>query len=294
MRDARQPEPLGPPARPATALRLPLGVVWEETRSDLRIELFPSEEEFVHGAVGKRRHEFTTVRACAERALHRLGRPRPPMVPGRGGEPPWPEDVVGSMTHTDGYAAAAVALRADIASLGIDAEPNQPLPSGVLYIVSTPPERARLEALAAVHPGIAWDRLLFSAKESVYKMWFPVVGTWLGFDDVELRAGPDGTFDATLTNEERGAEGSRPVPAAPWPLGPHPNPPDHGRPRVALSGCIALGPDPCPASHRAAAWVPHYGGQGSSCAVKSRRDGAGPRVRKTQVKKGMLRTEHQE
>ncbi|MGW0580292.1 4'-phosphopantetheinyl transferase superfamily protein, partial [Streptomyces sp. NPDC002920] len=49
-----------------------------------------------------------------------------------------------------------------------------------------------------------WDRLLFSAKESVYKAWFPLTRKWLDFSeaDIDLPAGtagqPYGTFRARL------------------------------------------------------------------------------------------------
>ena len=46
---------------------------------------------------------------------------------------------------------------------------------------------------------VCWDRLLFSAKESVYKAWHPVAGSWLGFEDVEVELAPAaGTFVATI------------------------------------------------------------------------------------------------
>jgi 4'-phosphopantetheinyl transferase EntD len=49
------------------------------------------------------------------------------------------------------------------------------------------------------HPQIAWDRLLFSAKESVYKAWFPIARSWLDFEDALITADPvDGTFTARL------------------------------------------------------------------------------------------------
>jgi 4'-phosphopantetheinyl transferase EntD len=37
---------------------------------------------------------------------------------------------------------------------------------------------------------VHWDRLLFSAKESVYKAWYPLTGKWLDFfeADIELFA----------------------------------------------------------------------------------------------------------
>ena len=86
--------------------------------------------------------------------------------------------------RTEGYRAAAVARVSDqIWSVGIDAEPHQPLPEGVLDLVSLPSERAQCQALA---PLVHWDRLLFCAKEAVYKAWFPLAGRWLGFEQCQI------------------------------------------------------------------------------------------------------------
>jgi 4'-phosphopantetheinyl transferase EntD len=83
-------------------------------------------------------------------------------------------------------------------ALGLDAEPDQQLPAGVLDLVATVDERARLGALAAAAPAPNWDRLLFCTKESVYKAWFPLTGRWLGFEDAAVTISPDGTFAARL------------------------------------------------------------------------------------------------
>ena len=48
-------------------------------------------------------------------------------------------------------------------------------------------------------PGTCWDRLLFSIKESVYKAWFPLAGSWLGFEDAAVTVDrARGTFAAEL------------------------------------------------------------------------------------------------
>ncbi|HLL67792.1 MAG TPA: 4'-phosphopantetheinyl transferase superfamily protein [Micromonosporaceae bacterium] len=169
-----------------------------ETFTDLDAPLHPAEERNVERAVDKRRREFTTVRACARQALHALGHAPAPILPGPGGAPQWPAGVVGSMTHCDGYRACAVAARTDLAAIGIDAEPHQPLPDGVLSLVSLPVERASLEHLSARRPDVCWDRLLFCAKEAVYKAWFPLAERWLGFDQAVVALDPDGTFTAEL------------------------------------------------------------------------------------------------
>ncbi len=99
-----------------------------------------------------------------------------PVLPGERGAPRWPDGLIGSMTHCDGYCAAALARAGELVSLGIDAEPHDRLPEGVLDVTTLPAERTRLRELARSRPSVHWDRLLFSAKESVYKAWFPLTG----------------------------------------------------------------------------------------------------------------------
>jgi 4'-phosphopantetheinyl transferase EntD len=163
--------------------------------------LYPEEEACVARAVGRRRAEFTTGRHCARVALTRLGLEPAPIAKGERGAPRWPDGVVGSITHCRGYRAAAVARTADLVTIGIDAEPNEPLPDGVFGPISLPGERARVAALAVSVPGVCWDRLLFSAKESVYKAWFPLTRAWLDFDGADISFDPaTATFAACLAD----------------------------------------------------------------------------------------------
>ena len=161
--------------------------------------LFPEEEALIGRAVEKRRREFTTARACARAALGRLGQPPVPILRGERGAPDWPAGIVGSITHCAGYRAAAVARATEVLAIGLDAEPDQPLPDGVLNVISLAAERASLVGLARSAPGPHWDRLLFCAKESVYKAWFPLTGRWLGFEQARITLDPAaGTFTARL------------------------------------------------------------------------------------------------
>jgi 4'-phosphopantetheinyl transferase EntD len=162
-------------------------------------DLFPEEQALVARATEKRRREFTTGRACARAALAALGLPATPILRGYRGAPQWPDGIVGSITHCPGYCAAAVARTQDLVTIGLDAEPNAALPGGVLELVSQPAERARLRELAAQWPETGWDRLLFCAKEAVYKAWFPLTGQWLGFADADITIDPtEGAFTARL------------------------------------------------------------------------------------------------
>ncbi|KJK55712.1 4'-phosphopantetheinyl transferase family protein [Saccharothrix sp. ST-888] len=170
----------------------------ETTAEDEPIELFPEEAAHIRQSVPRRQGEFRAVRACARQALAALGHQAVPLLPGERGAPRWPDQVVGSMTHCLGYRAAALAPAAEVLTVGIDAEPNQPLPDGVLEAVARSEELPRLAALTGAHPGLCADRLLFSAKESVYKAWFPLTRLMLDFSEATLTFEPDGTFAARL------------------------------------------------------------------------------------------------
>ena len=106
------------------------------------------------------------------------------------------------MTHCPGYAAAAVAPLTRIHAIGIDAEPDAPLPDGVIDLIATPAEQHRLAATQPEPDSPNWDRLLFSAKEAVYKAWFPLVGEWLDHQQAEILINPHHhTFTAQLSRD---------------------------------------------------------------------------------------------
>jgi 4'-phosphopantetheinyl transferase EntD len=179
---------------------LPSAVTAVEAREDpADVVLFPAEEAAVGQAVEKRRREFTTARACAREAFSRLGLPPSAVTNGARGEPRWPAGVVGSITHCDGYRACAIARSSEMMSIGIDAEPHAALPDGVLSDIAGSEELSWLGDRRREAPEVHWDRLLFSAKESVYKAWFPLARRWLGFEDaiVTLDACAE-TFTARL------------------------------------------------------------------------------------------------
>jgi 4'-phosphopantetheinyl transferase EntD len=194
---------------------LPAGVESEAVHHDLpRGRLEPEEECAIAGAVESRRREFETVRQCARAALRRLGIAYGPIVPGAHGSPGWPDGVVGSMTHCTGFRAAVVARADRFHSLGIDAEPNEHLQDGILELIALPGEQRQVRELlaaadGAARPRVAWGRLLFSAKESVYKAWYPLTGRFLDFSEAVISLSPDGTFRAGLTARGPVVDGRR-------------------------------------------------------------------------------------
>lgn len=170
------------------------------------------ESSLIERAVEKRRREFTTARYCARQALSQLGIDPVPIMRGDKGMPLWPDRVVGSMTHCDGYRAAVVGYALQIRSLGIDAEPHDALPDGVLDATSIPAERSVLATRSA---DLHWDRLLFCAKEATYKAWFPLTGRWLGFEDAHItfeQTGPtSGTFCSQILIDGSVTDGGVPL-----------------------------------------------------------------------------------
>jgi len=186
---------------------VPAGVaVAESFELRLDVELFPAEQAAIAAAVPKRRGEFTTARFCCRQALARLGVPPVAVVPGARGAPGWPPGIAGSITHCGGYAACAVARTSEVLSIGIDAEPNDPLPVGVLKLVASPQEIADIARRRAAEPSVAWDRLLFSVKESVYKTWFPLTGTWLDFGEATVTIAEPVTMPSTTAADQRAGE----------------------------------------------------------------------------------------
>lgn len=181
---------------------LPNGVVAAELFEDPPgLAPHPLEAPLVAKAVDKRKREFTSARHCARVAMGKLGVDPAPIMRGKSGAPQWPKGVVGSLTHCDGYRGAVLGYAMQVRSVGIDAEPHDALPDGVLDAVSLEQERTWL---ATSGNDLHWDRLLFCAKEATYKAWEPLTGRWLGFEDAHItfeRTGTGGDLSGTFRSE---------------------------------------------------------------------------------------------
>jgi 4'-phosphopantetheinyl transferase EntD len=158
--------------------------------------LFPEEEALVARAVVKRKLEFAKGRECARTALASLGLRHAPLLAGESREPIWPADVVGSITHTRGFCAAAVARADRYRGIGIDAEPAEALEPEVALRVCEGDALGANAAVTSLEPAVI-ARLVFCAKEAVYKCQFPLTRTFLGFGDVAVELA-EGAFVAVL------------------------------------------------------------------------------------------------
>ena len=177
-------------------------VAYHARRVPLALDsLWPSEAEFIATASPRRQQEYAGARWCAREALKELGVEPTAILNDSSGSPQWPEGIVGSLTHCRGYQAAALTWSQEITALGLDAEPAQPLPPGVLTRISSTTERAVVASLGENEENIPWDRLLFCVKESIFKAWYPLMRSGLGFFDVEVRLFPTFTAEITFRRE---------------------------------------------------------------------------------------------
>ncbi|MFZ3193081.1 MAG: 4'-phosphopantetheinyl transferase superfamily protein [Moraxellaceae bacterium] len=151
-------------------------------------ELQQLPSELQHSAA-KRQQEFLAGRYCAARALQQLGQPELDML-GRqpNGSPAWPAGYNGSITHHRGRAVAWVAPSTHYRELGLDLE-------GVVCLaraqqlqrrVLNPAELQFGERLG--YPPALWFSLLFSCKETVYKLLSHAAGRYMPFNSVEIIA----------------------------------------------------------------------------------------------------------
>lgn len=155
-----------------------------EFTADMAIGPLPVD---LRTAVPKRQLEYRAGRYCAEKAIEQLGFPLPQAPVGRrpAGDPDWPEGMAGSITHTGGFASAAVAPASRARSLGIDTEQvarfDSPARIGGHVIR---PDEALLGG-PGLEPRLRLA-LVFSAKEAIFKCLYPLVGRHFGFEDARI------------------------------------------------------------------------------------------------------------
>lgn len=153
-------------------------------------------------ASGKRLRDFAAGRLAAREALKKLGLENPaPITIGAHRQPVWPYGIVGSISHSGGWAACLAAWNSAAASVGVDLEtlkrkrrldiaPRICVESEIEWVASANDETEHERRLIAV----------FSAKESAFKALFPLVQRYFGFKEIALSPEKSG-FAAVLNND---------------------------------------------------------------------------------------------
>lgn len=148
-------------------------------------DLLPGEAVYVAKAVPKRINEFAAGRDCARRALATFGISGAVLLAAPDRQPLWPADFVGSITHTAGFCAAAVAPRSKWRGLGIDSEQSGAPTMDIWSTLCRPEELVWVDSLPPDQRPAAVT-LIFSSKEAVYKCQYPITGEWLDFHDLQI------------------------------------------------------------------------------------------------------------
>ena len=147
------------------------------------------EEQAIAESFGsqKRRAEFTLGRICAHGALSRFGLESEPILRNpETREPCWPDSIWGSITHSAGFVAVAVGLKKEIQGVGIDLESlSRSVNFNIKRQVCVDSELEWLESLPAEQANRAL-RIIFSAKESIFKCIYPSTKTYLSFKDAAV------------------------------------------------------------------------------------------------------------
>jgi 4'-phosphopantetheinyl transferase EntD len=161
--------------------------------------LVGGEFQLLKGANATRQGELIAGRTLARRAMAEMGLPNEMVGQMPDGSPAWPPSLCGSIAHSHRHVAVAIAPVSDVRGIGIDIEDGRDLGAAVTGVASA----AEIEG-AIVHP-FAGDRegaarLIFSAKEALYKCQAPLTGNaGLDFLEVRLDLQPGPLFAAEAT-----------------------------------------------------------------------------------------------
>ena len=142
--------------------------------------LLPEEAAIFSRNVAKARRASGAARLVARGLLARIGLPSCPILKASSGAPIWPNGLVGSLAHDAVLAVGAIARHGDVAGVGIDVEEATGLSDDLIDVVATPTE------CAAIRRDALMAKLLFVAKEAVYKATCPIDGIFLEHHDVEV------------------------------------------------------------------------------------------------------------
>lgn len=143
--------------------------------------------------------EFIAGRLALRRAQRSLSVPCLAVPNAADRSPQWPAGFCGSISHACGLAIAVLAHRSDrVQSLGVDIEDDAALPADLHDIVLVPEERA---ALAGKESANRQAKIIFAAKEAVYKAQYLLTRRLFGFEMITVSVQPQaGCFGARFNS----------------------------------------------------------------------------------------------
>ena len=151
-------------------------------------KLHPAEENYFSQLSSvSRKENYRSGRICAGEVLSKLGTLGQPVLRDpQTREPLWPEGISGAITHSGKWAAAAAGKTSDVSGIGIDLEDlERQVDSRISRHVCIPEEQKWLQECGEdfLEQNL---KIIFSAKESIFKAFFPYTRTYLHFHDARI------------------------------------------------------------------------------------------------------------
>ena len=151
-------------------------------------KLHPAEENYSSqlSSISRKEH-YRSGRICAGEVLSKLGTLGQPVLRDpQTREPLWPEGISGAITHSGNWAAAAAGKTSEVSGIGIDLEDlERQVDSRISRHVCIPEEQKWLQECGEdfLEQNL---KIIFSAKESIFKAFFPYTRTYLHFHDARI------------------------------------------------------------------------------------------------------------
>lgn len=147
----------------------------------LGIDLFNK----ISNAVNSRKAEFLAGRFLANNIIIKLGYSNAKVDISANRLPLWPDNIKGSISHTDGFAICGISSCKSVNRLGVDIELlDQEVPLDLIKTVM-----CKDEILLANLSGLNSSNIFlffFSAKESLFKALYPEVKFFFDFDVAKI------------------------------------------------------------------------------------------------------------
>ena len=146
---------------------------------------FPDQ---MNKSVIKRRAEYLAGRYCALNALSEIGIKNYQIQTGEHRAPIWPDGILGSISHNDNFAIAAISKRHNLCGIGVDVEEvmSTVTVNNVMSQILNKEEELLISTLDPENIE-KWFTAFFSAKESFFKAAYSEVKSYFGFDAVTIK-----------------------------------------------------------------------------------------------------------
>ncbi|MDP3980812.1 MAG: 4'-phosphopantetheinyl transferase superfamily protein [Chlamydiota bacterium] len=147
-------------------------------------------EPQLNNAIPRRKIEFIAGRYCASKAIQQTKSLTPKRVKiNMDRSPQWPKGYVGSITHTQTFASAAVASMYHLRSIGIDSEKilERKDADQIAFLILSKEEMKRYKTqFSSYFLFEEFITLSLCAKESIYKCLNPIVHQFIDFHDLDI------------------------------------------------------------------------------------------------------------